>query len=311
MSAVLEDFRKHLVDERNLAALTVTAYVTDVRSLLDHLARYRPDSADDLRGLTLDVVRSWLARLSSAGAARSSIARRAASARSFCRWCVRLGLLDRDPTARLIVPRTTRRLPRVLRPDQVSAILDLTEGAADRAQPTESDPTHTAMRLRDGAMLEMLYGAALRVSELASLDLDSLDGDRRVVRVWGKGAKERIVPYGAPAARAVESWLAEGRPMLSGATSGSALFLGRRGGRIDPRAIREVVHRRSSAFAEATDIGPHALRHSAATDLLEGGADLRTVQEMLGHASIATTQIYTHVSAERLAAVYRIAHPRA
>ena len=173
------------------------------------------------------------------------------------------------------------------------------------------DPADAAMALRDQAMLELLYAAALRVSELTGLDMDSLDSTRRVVRVWGKGGKERVVPYGAPAAAAIDAWLTGGRPALRGAESGAALFLGRRGRRIDPRTVRTVVHRRTAAVPGAPELAPHGLRHSAATHLLEGGADLRTVQEMLGHASLATTQIYTHVSAERLQAVYRQAHPRA
>ncbi|MEO7124743.1 MAG: tyrosine recombinase XerC [Nakamurella sp.] len=341
MPPILDDFRRYLADERNLAEHTVAAYVADVRSLLDHLDRYSGSSKSTgpnaVENLTLAVLRSWLARLSSAGAARTSIARRAAAARSFCRWCVRAGLLDNDPTLRLTIPRAARHLPRVLRADQTAAILDRIAPREDVAASGETGPLfgsvpggaaagsavgdsvkagtatalEAAIELRDRAMLEMLYGAALRVSELTALDIDSLEPERRVVRVWGKGSKERIVPYGAPAADAVHRWLVHGRPQLLGPESGLALYLGRRGGRIDPRAVRTVVHERTSALSAAADVSPHALRHSAATDLLEGGADLRTVQEMLGHASIATTQIYTHVSAERLAAVYRLAHPRA
>lgn len=330
MPTVLDDFRRYLADERNLADRTVTAYTADVGSLLDHLERYSGGSAT-VDNLTLGVLRSWLARLGSAGAARSSIARRAAAARSFCRWCLRTGRLDHDPTLRLTIPRAARHLPRVLRAAQTAAILDSTAPPGVGLQPhvasgdvttsgdvtgraaagADADERGTAATLRDRAILELLYGAALRVSELAALDVDSLDPERRVVRVWGKGNKERIVPYGSPAADAVRAWLEHGRRHFAGPDSGSALFLGLRGRRIDPRTVRSMVHRRTSALSSAADVAPHALRHSAATDLLEGGADLRTVQEMLGHASIATTQIYTHVSAERLAAVYRLAHPRA
>jgi len=168
-----------------------------------------------------------------------------------------------------------------------------------------------AVALRDHAILEVLYAGGLRVSELVGLDLDSLDPARRAVRVRGKGDKERVVPVGIPAWRALERWIAEGRPGLAGPSAGRAVFVGARGARIDPRAARAVVHEAARAIDGSPDIGPHALRHSAATHLLEGGADLRSVQELLGHATLATTQIYTHVSVERLRATYDQAHPRA
>jgi integrase/recombinase XerC len=355
LTGAAEEYRRHLESVRGLSAHTVSAYVGDVLSLLDHLERYGGTSVKDL---SLPVLRSWLARLRSTGAARSTLARKGASARSFCAWCVRTGLIAADPSARLAVPSTPRHLPRVLRVEQAAAMLDgagsgrgsagsgrgiadrdaavagpaqgsahrgpvstgqgqeiagahETNRAATTSNPVTPDPADAAMALRDQAMLELLYAAALRVSELTGLDVDSLDSTRRVVRVWGKGGKERVVPYGAPAAAAIDAWLTGGRPTLRGAESGAALFLGRRGRRIDPRTVRTVVHRRTAAVPGAPELAPHGLRHSAATHLLEGGADLRTVQEMLGHASLATTQIYTHVSAERLQAVYRQAHPRA
>lgn len=306
------DYRRYLQSVRGLAEHTVTAYVGDVLSLLDHLGRYGGRTVADLN---LAVLRSWLARLRTAGAARSTLARKGASARSFCAWCVRTGLMDSDPSSRLAVPAPRRHLPRVLRSEQAAALLNEPPTAAPSAPGDESggvgDTHDAALVLRDQAMLELLYAAALRVSELTGLDLDSLEPSRRVVRVWGKGGKERTVPYGIPAAAAIDRWLAAGRPVLSGPESGAALFLGRRGRRIDPRAVRAVVHRRTAAVPGAPELAPHGLRHSAATHLLEGGADLRTVQELLGHASLATTQIYTHVSAERLQTVYRQAHPRA
>lgn len=350
LRGVVADYRRYLESVRGLADHTVSAYVGDVLSLLEHLGRYGGTS---LSALTLPVLRSWLARLRSTGAARSTLARKGASARSFCAWCVRTGLLDADPSVRLAVPSTPRHLPRVLRSEQAAALLDgsgrergsagpagagasgvaggsastADKAAGDGGDPASGaapdggdgdprrgsadDPSVAAVALRDQAMLELLYASALRVSELTGLDVDSLDTSRRVVRVWGKGGKERTVPYGAPAAAAVERWRVEGRPVLAGAESGAALFLGRRGRRVDPRTVRSVVHRRTAALPGAPELAPHGLRHSAATHLLEGGADLRTVQEMLGHASLATTQIYTHVSAERLQAVYRQAHPRA
>lgn len=315
----LAGFERYLAAERSLAAHTVTAYLGDVRSLLGHLGRYSGGEVPtDLEGLTLAVVRSWLARLRSSGAARSSVARRAAAARSFCRWCVRTGRLSADPTLRLHVPQLPRRLPQIERADQAAAVLTHTAGETAEAAALLADPgteppeRHgAAVVVRDDAIMELLYATAVRVSELAGLDLDSIDFTRRVARVWGKGSKERIVPFGVPAGEALRRWLDLGRAVLATASSGSALFLGARGGRIDPRAIRTVVHARTSATPGAVDLAPHGLRHSAATHLLEGGADLRSVQELLGHASIGTTQIYTHVSAERLAAVYRQAHPRA
>jgi integrase/recombinase XerC len=322
--APVADYRRYLASVRGLAEHTVEAYVGDVRSLLDHLDRYAGESLTDLN---LAVLRSWLARLRSAGAARSTLARKGASARSFCAWSVRTGLLDTDPSARLAVPSTSRHLPRVLRSEQAAALLDGspnepgtdaraadsagTGAAAEAPVMGSRDERDGAVALRDQAMLELLYAAALRVSELTGLDVDSLDMSRRVVRVWGKGGKERTVPYGVPAAVAIDRWITAGRPILSGSGSGAALFLGRRGRRIDPRTVRTVVHQRTAAVPGSPELAPHGLRHSAATHLLEGGADLRTVQEMLGHASLATTQIYTHVSAERLQAVYRQAHPRA
>jgi integrase/recombinase XerC len=169
----------------------------------------------------------------------------------------------------------------------------------------------TAVARRDRLILELLYATAIRVSELVGLDLGDVDRPRRVVRVLGKGSKQRTVPYGRAAERALEDWLNLGRPELAGPASGSALLLGARGGRIDPRAVRTVVHRAVASVPGAPDIGPHGLRHSAATHLLDGGADLRTVQELLGHASLATTQLYTHISVERLRQAYTQAHPRA
>jgi integrase/recombinase XerC len=191
-----------------------------------------------------------------------------------------------------------RRLPTVLRPHELQRLL-------------ESHPDEGPLALRDDAMLELLYASGIRVGELCGLDLGDLDLPRRLVRVLGKGAKERSVPFGLPAGRALSSWLEEGRPEVVGSQSGQAVFLGARGARIDQRAVRRTVHARLAKVEGAPDLGPHALRHTAATHLLEGGADLRTVQELLGHASLATTQLYTHVTVDRLKATYDRAHPRA
>jgi integrase/recombinase XerC len=187
---------------------------------------------------------------------------------------------------------------------------DSRSGVGDSGD-SDPDSVEVAIALRDQAILEVLYATGIRVSELTGLDIPDVDRHRRVLRVLGKGSKERVVPFGLPADRAIATWLQSGRDQLSTNASGPSLFLGRRGGRVDPRAVRRLVHQRTAAIGGAPELAPHGLRHTAATHLLEGGADLRTVQELLGHASLATTQIYTHISAERLAAVYRQAHPRA
>jgi integrase/recombinase XerC len=325
LATAVAGFTRFLEAERGLSPAAIRAYRSDVVSLLDHLQRL---GHADLEELDLAALRSWLARLRSRGAARSSLARHAAAARAFGGWCVRAGLVRVDPAARLAVPRPERRLPQVLRVDQVTALLNpenpaaTPSGLSSRHEPAAAATTAptsgdqpmgitAALAARDRAMLELLYGAGIRVSELTGLDLDDLDLDRRVVRVFGKGSKERVVPFGRPAGLAVSAWLSGHRSVLADPSAGAALFVGARGARVDPRIVRSVVHGWVGSVPGAPDIGPHGLRHSAATHLLEGGADLRSVQELLGHASLATTQIYTHVSADRLRAVYRQAHPRA
>ena len=302
LTAALTAYRRHLSSERNLSGATVAGYTADVASLLEHLTRLRPDPGTAVADLDLTVLRSWLAKLRTTGAARTSLARRAAAARSFTAWAVRTGRAETDAGARLTSPRANRVLPPILGAGQaVTMLADSAPGPAD----------HGAIRLRDQAVLEVLYATGIRVSELTGLDLGDVDRQRRVLRVLGKGSKERVVPFGVPADRAVGEWVGLGRASLANDKSGRALFLGLRGQRMDPRAVRTLVHARTSAVPGAPDIGPPGLRHSAATHLLDGGADLRAVQELLGHASLATTQIYTHISSERLAAVYRQAHPRA
>jgi integrase/recombinase XerC len=267
-------------------------------------------SCTAIEDIDLAVLRSWLARLRTTGSARTSLARRAAAARTFTAWAHREGLLPHDVGQRLASPKARRDLPGVLRQDQATALVT----APNRRRPNTVGPTadaqSTAVTLRDAAALEVLYATGIRVSELCGLDVTDVDHGRRVVRVLGKGSKERSVPYGVPAGQAIAAWLRRGRPALASDRSGSALLLGARGGRLQPTTVRQLV----AAYAEATGLphlSPHGLRHSAATHLLEGGADLRSVQEILGHASLATTQIYTHVSIERLRAAYRQAHPRA
>ncbi|WP_422770847.1 tyrosine recombinase XerC [Plantactinospora sp. WMMC1484] len=291
----VDDFAQHLASVENRSAHTVRAYVADVVSLLDHATRMGCTGPGDL---DITVLRSWLAKLRTLGAARASLARRAASARTFTAWAHRSGLSATDAGAQLASPRAHRELPTVLRADQAGGLLDAV------GEPGSADSS------RDRVVLELLYATAIRVSELCGLDLGDVDPARRVVRVMGKGAKERTVPYGLPAQRALDDWLRTGRPRLAGPTSGAALLLGVRGGRLQPTVVRRIV----GTYARVTGLphtSPHGLRHSAATHLLEGGADLRTVQELLGHATLSSTQIYTHVSMERLRAAYRQAHPRA
>lgn len=295
MLQALREFERYLRAERGLSPHTVRAYVRDVRDLLEKARELGMTAAGDIDTRAL---RSWLAGLSAAGQARSSMARRAASARSFTAYATRRGWLAGDPGLLLGTPRPRRPLPTVLRQDDMAVLL---AGAGD-AGPAA---------MRDRAVLELLYATGVRVSELCGLDVDDVDLNRRVVRAFGKGGKERSVPMGTPAAQAVQAWTREGRPSVATSASGPALFLGLRGGRLDPRTARRIVHRRLAEIDDLPDQGPHGLRHAAATHLLEGGADLRSVQEFLGHASLATTQVYTHVSVDRLRSAYRQAHPRA
>lgn len=294
---VIDRFTDHLRLELGRSPHTVRAYVGDLESLA---AFGRERGVVQVAHLRLTTLRGWLAEQERAELARATLARRAASIRAFTAWCARRGILDADVGARLASPKRAGRLPAVLSGEQAADMLDQVERAAD-------DP----LGFRDAAMLELLYATGIRVSELVGLDLDDVDDGRRTVRVLGKGGKQRTVPFGVPALRALDRWRQSGRPSLAREGTGPALFLGSRGARIDPRIVREVVHHAVSDVSGAPDIGPHGLRHSAATHVLEGGADLRAVQELLGHASLATTQIYTHVSVERLRSAFDQAHPRA
>jgi integrase/recombinase XerC len=297
-ATLLADYERHLTAERDLSTHSVRAYIGDIADLLEHLIRL---GHDDLAGLDIRGLRSWLAKQQSLGKSRSTMARRATAARVFTAWAQRTGRISTDPGALLASPRPHKSLPGVLGQADTRAVLDAAAVAADDGSP---------VGLRDLAIMELLYATGIRVGELCALDVDDIDRSRRVVRVFGKGRKERSVPYGVPASEVLERWLAEARPKLAREGSGPAVFLGARGGRIDQRAVRRMVHERI-AVVDAPDMGPHGLRHTAATHLLEGGADLRSVQELLGHASLATTQIYTHVSSERLRQAYQQAHPRA
>lgn len=296
---VLGEYERHLVSERDLAPHTVTAYLGDIVGLLDHASRL---GLSDVAHLDLRTLRSWLARQQTMGLSRTTLARRATAARVFTGWLARTGRAPSDAGSALGSPKPHRTLPDVLRVDEANELIAAAASLADDGSPTG---------LRDVAMLELLYASGMRVGELCGLDVDDVDRDRNVVRVLGKGRKERTVPFGHPAAAAIDRWVRDGRSALARPGSGPALFLGARGGRIDQRAVRTLVHRRLTDVPGAPDLGPHGLRHTAATHLLEGGADLRSVQELLGHASLATTQRYTHVTTDRLRRAYQQAHPRA
>lgn len=301
IAATLEAFTRHLEHERARSPHTVTAYRSDVGDLLRFV--YGPDAADgDPADLSLPALRAWLAEATASGASRATIARHAAAARTFTAWASRQGICETDPGARLASPRPAGDVPTVLSADDAARLLDTAREAA-------AAPDAGAVAVRDWAAFELTYAAGLRISEVTGLDLRSLDPSTRTVRVLGKGDKERVVPYGLPAERAIEAWLAR-RDELATPSSPSSLFIGARGGRLDPRTLRGALHR-LAAQAGVKDVAPHGLRHSAATHLLEGGSDLRVVQELLGHSSLATTQRYTHVTPERLRAAFRQAHPRA
>lgn len=319
--AILQDYMGYLALQRGRSPHTVRAYLADAADLLAET----PGSAAvaDLTRLDLAQLRRWLAGQAARGLSRATLARRASSARTFTAWARAHGLMPSDPGLRLQAPRADRTLPTVLTPEQTASALEAVRraepspgegGAVDGDAPDADvapnpDPMAQIVAARDGAILEVLYGAALRVSEVCGLDVASVDLADRLVRVLGKGGKERVVPFGQPAARALSDWL-DVRATLAGPGAGQALFVGVRGGRIDPRTVRSVVHRVTSQ-AGVPEVAPHALRHSAATHLLEGGSDLRSIQEMLGHASLATTERYTHVMPERLLAAFKQAHPRA
>lgn len=302
MSDAVSRFASYLDAQRGHSAHTRRAYVADVTDLLRYAMRH---GATRLEAIDLALLRGWLASQSDRGLARSTLARRGASARAFLRWAHRTGLVPVDPSARLASPKVPRTLPTVLDVDAAGRLLDGARAAAE-----EADEATRPAALRSWVAAELLYGAGIRVGELVSVDVGHVDSCGRLVRVLGKGGKERVVPFGIPAARSVEAWLTDGRPALVTATTGDALLVGERGGRWGQRQVREAVHR-LAAQAGVDDIAPHALRHSAATHLLQGGSDLRAVQEVLGHANLATTQRYTHVDAERLRSVYAQAFPRA
>lgn len=309
----LEAFETHLHDERGRSVATVRAYLGDLASLREHAERLgRPT----LPEVDVAMIRSWLARLRTQGCAPATLSRRASSARTFSTFAHGRGLLATDVAARIEVARRGRTLPSVMSvaaAEQVFAVAPAPPGPPVGSAPGDepADLRAAAVAVRDLLIVEVLYASAMRVSELCGLDLSDIDDGRRLLRVIGKGDRERRVPYGIPAERALECWLQTGRRLLCTGASGNALLLGVRGRRLDPRTARTVVHEWTKRAPGVPDLAPHGLRHSAATHMLERGADLRSIQELLGHARLATTQLYTHVSAERLRVSYERAHPRA
>ena len=298
MAQQIEQFGKDQLLRLGRSERTVSAYASDIQDLLDFLG----ESCKSFSEVSITDLRSWLASLKKQGASPATLARRVGAVKAFFRWLRQNGKIQTDPASKLKTPKVPKRLPETLSQDQVRVVFE----AALDALATED----SAENRRDEAMLELLYSSGLRVSELCGLDIGDLDYEHSTVTVIGKGDKQRTVPVGKPAVGAIDRWLAK-RPEIATQKSGFAMFLGLRGARIDPRVVRRVVHKALEAVPEATDVGPHGLRHAMATHLLEGGADIRSVQEILGHASLGTTQIYTHVTNARLLSAFKQAHPRA
>lgn len=299
MRAIAERFATYVQLEQGRSSNTVTAYSKDVASLLDFACERGCEFLSDIGIVEL---RGWLAQQRGSGLTSATIARRATAVRMFFAWAFSQGHIDHDPASSLVIPKVSKRLPHVLQQDQAQQVMQRAVIRSD-----DEEPVH----IRDQAILELLYASGIRVGELVGLDVMDIDDSRRTLRVLGKGSKERVVPYGAIADKALSQYLSVARPKLATSASGAAVFLGARGKRIDQRVVRAMVHTVLRSLEGVPDLSPHGLRHSAATHLIEGGADIRTVQEILGHASLATTQLYTHVSMERLRSVFEQAHPRA
>ncbi|MEY2698325.1 MAG: hypothetical protein RL720_281 [Actinomycetota bacterium] len=300
LESALDGFIAYLGAERGYSEHTIKAYSSDLRDLAHYAERRAVKSLD---GITLEFLRDWLYESAQTGLSKTTLARRSASVRSFTAWMRRQGLSNIDAGARLKSPKSDQSLPRVISIPQLDEIF---EHLVDNAK--EGEP----VALRDLAIIELLYASGLRVSELVGLNLGDVDLDRLTVRVMGKGSKERVVPFGIPAASALTDYLTRSRKILvEGKPATTSFFVGARGGKLSTRSVYGLVASLLEPLGGSGPAGPHSLRHTAATHLLDGGADLRIVQEMLGHASMGTTQIYTHVSMERLTSSYQQAHPRA
>jgi integrase/recombinase XerC len=299
-AALIQGFCDHLVLERHLAGSTVIAYRRDLEQLAAFLAR----GHRSLVCATLHDLRRFLAQLSTLGYARASMARRVGAIHTFYRWASANQHLDADPAALLGRPKVASRLPTVLRVPEAAALVEAPQAATER-------DLDRAVAQRDRAILELLYGSGLRVSEVAGLTLDRVDLDRGRVLVFGKGSKERDLPLSDPAREALRAWIRDGRQEMAPEDPSTSLFFNRRKHPVGGRDIRRLVGRYGGVTLTGRRVTPHTLRHSFATHLLEGGADIRAVQELLGHASVATTQRYTHVTRSRLFDAYRRSHPRA
>jgi integrase/recombinase XerC len=297
-AALVTQYEEHLALVRNLSDNSIRGYVTDLESFLKHMEKL---GIVEFNQLEIEHIRSWLANLQSTGVARATLTRRIVSIRAFTNWAAANGWLTSDLGANLSVPKPHKVLPEVLNVNEAATVI--------KALEVKAVEEPNAINIRDLAIVEVLYGSGIRVSELCGLNLADIDYTRNTLNVIGKAGKQRVVPLGIPAIKALSIYLTNARAELLNQLSDSAVFLGLRGKRIDQRTVRQVVY--DAMQAVGVSMGPHGLRHTAATHLLEGGADLRTVQEILGHASLSTTQIYTHVSPERLQSAFKQAHPRA
>jgi integrase/recombinase XerC len=298
LSYYIEQFAAELSVGKGFSSNTVKAYVSDVSDLQAYMESKNQTEVEDL---DLELVRDWLWRASEKGLTKTTLARKSAAVRAFTAWLHRNGRLDSDPGLKLRSPKASRSLPKVLSREAMSVIFEKLEPLATVDSPSA---------VQDLLMIELLYGSGIRVSELVGLNLEDIDYGRKILRVTGKGNKQRMVPYSDPAGEALASWIRLGRIQFENEVSQNALLITTRGKRVGVRQVYALV---ASLLSETAvgQAGPHALRHSAATHLLDGGADLRAVQELLGHSSLATTQIYTHVSVDRLKQGYLKAHPRA
>jgi integrase/recombinase XerC len=296
--SVLSRFGQYVLLEMGRSENTVKAYSKDIETMF---AFSQERGCSELADIGIMELRGWLAAQRMQGLSSATLARRATAIRTFFAWATSQNYIEHDPADALVIPKVGKRLPNVLAQNQAESVMEL---AATRAD--DDSPTH----IRDRAILEILYASGIRVGELVGLDINDIDESRRTLKVTGKGNKQRVVPFGVIAEEALTDYLKRARPSLQNAQSGTAVFLGARGKRIDQRVVRLMVTQ-VLAGLDVPDLSPHGFRHTAATHLLEGGADIRTVQEMLGHASLSTTQLYTHVSMDRLRKVYEQAHPRA
>lgn len=306
MQPLVRRYLRHLEEERNLSPHTVKAYRSDLERFVGFVGPvYLGRDADTVRPGEVDAmaIRSFLAELARSGVGATTQARALSAVRGLFRFACREGVLQDNPATRVRTPKQRQRLPRHLRPGEMEDLLEAADGK-------------DSLERRDRALLELLYASGLRVGELVSLDWREIDLEGRVLRVMGKGGKERMVPFGRPAAAALKQWLevwedVRGKASGDGGELAEPVFLNYRGGRLSDRSVRRILDRAVDAAALAAGVHPHTLRHTFATHLLEGGADLRTIQELLGHSSLSTTQRYTHLEVERLLQVYRQSHPRA